>query len=186
MAATVFGVILGAFLKPLLDQWYERKKKTVKIMLDKPISLVTPHQDLKFQWQAHSFGELINSPIEIRNASGVTLRKFTIKFEAPAKPTEKNFGYFGITESDGCRIKDFQAENENWDLVIEHFERNGFIKANLLSDYARSISVHTMDDIELSVNIGGLNSKTEMFLRMLCISAVSTFAIAATLTLIGN
>jgi hypothetical protein len=80
--STLTGVIIGALLRPLLDNYFELRKKTLRVDLSAGKSeSILPDDAMKIIWGSRTFSRLVQRPFTIENRSGRTLRDFELRID---------------------------------------------------------------------------------------------------------
>lgn len=80
--STLTGAIIGALLRPLLDNYFELRRKTLRVDLSAGRSeSILPDKHMKVVWGTRTFTRLVRLPFTIENPSGRTLKDFLLKIE---------------------------------------------------------------------------------------------------------
>ena len=151
VGAGVFGVVLGAILKPMVEDWFNERRKTIRISYDELNVIKTPHQSVSMEWNGHKFFSLKNMSFDIKNITGRTQRDFTIDFHVIAKPTANDFSYIAMEKSDGVRFEFAVQEGTDFQLKMEHLPVGASLTGAMISSYADNFTASTKDDFELKM-----------------------------------
>ena len=179
---TLIGVIIGAVLKPFIEQYFENRRRTIRVEVGKNYTFESPHEELTFHWRDHKFLKLINTSFQVINSTGKTIRNVRVIIEVPSKSTGENFAYLAIpNDQTGSKIA--MSDPFVWPITIsmDYIESGCVLRGYVLSDYCQRFTIYTPDDYEMVVRTVGENVRTssarkliEVFGAALGVSAIVT------------
>jgi hypothetical protein len=182
MAVSAAVAVLVVFLKPIADDWSDRRKKRIRFRLDRPNVIKTPIPNIKLKFGDYEFDELYGYDAEIINGTNRTIRKLSFDFTAsPGKPAD---GFcFATSGTQALNVTEEGSGKSKWLLEFDELPRGRRIPLHINSTVPQEITLKTQEDYEIYTVTAGLNSNIRRigaFKRML--EAGSIAAVLAALS----
>jgi hypothetical protein len=152
----VIGIIIGLFLRPLVEGAFERKRKTLHFETSEaPTSIGKfPMQGMRMSWHGHEFEEWNVKTFNFYNRTGRTLRGVELKFFKTDNETqnEEKYKLFDCVFFDHPSAPmDYLESENNWcGVIIEHLPPKCFIRIDVVDTFSGPVSVISPSDIELA------------------------------------
>jgi hypothetical protein len=132
---SLVGAILAAYLKPMFDDWFAQKRRTIEIKWKDIYETKTPHESVKMEWNDHRFQSLHTANFVITNRSGRTQRDFAILAKVASKPTISDFAYLALQENDRVHMQVSNIEGTEFNLNVAMFPPGEQVEGNIISSF---------------------------------------------------
>jgi hypothetical protein len=161
--ASVFGVVLGVLLRPVVEDWFAQKRKSIHVVLDDPGEIKTPHETVKLEWRNHKIDRILTLQFKILNRTGRTIRNLDIFVNLPNKKKVNDFAYVAFESSKTSDFESDFSEGESTKISIRRLDRGSQIVGSVISSYSSDISVFTEQDYEIFL----VRSRASLFKKIL-------------------
>ena len=148
IAAGLFGIVLGSVLRPVVEDWFARQRKTLHVVLQPSSEFKAPHKSVQFSWEGNSLSRLIQTGFSIENRTRHTLRNFRVEVSSPEPKNADDVCSTYVAADGSARFE----VNESGNLIIlnvDFLEPSAKLKGALLSNYTDQVHFASLDDIEL-------------------------------------
>ncbi len=141
--------VLVVFLKPIVENWFETKKRRVTFRVDYPIHKKTPFTpEIKMKWGDHEFDEIFGYECSLNNETGRTLRD--VSFILSAFPGAPQNGFCYLTSGTNRIAPNDDGEgHRTWHLNFEELARGQQTALYLLSNEDQTLTLKTSADLEV-------------------------------------
>lgn len=174
--STLAGVIIGALLRPLLDNYFELRKKTLRVDLSAGRSeSILPDKHMQIVWGTRTFTRLVRRPFTIENRSGRTLRDFLLRIELldqAGLPAGEDL-LFEVVMSEAHSTSFENVTNANAmrpanGFKFAYFEPKGKVHGYAVANCEGELKVTSPDDLEIAtVRVSKNNLGSEHVQRIL-------------------
>ncbi|WP_126175029.1 hypothetical protein [Tsuneonella rigui] len=145
------GLLLGLVLRPIAEEWYSRRKKTLHIRVSEPSVFRAPHEKVLLKWEDETLSKIYQTGFTISNLTGRTLRGVSLEIQAPKPVGDKDFYSVYLSEGGGCRWDELDADAEGSLFEFEYIQPKASIQGSMISTYTDQIEFVSHDDFEVRV-----------------------------------
>jgi hypothetical protein len=151
VAAGVFGVVLGALLRPIAEDWFARRRKTLHVVIDFVNVVKTPHESVKLEWRDHKIDKLVVFGFKVKNRTGRTLRNFALELSLQSTPSEADFAYITLQGDRSARFEEVRNTGTSAEYKFQYIKPKGSASGSVVASYQSALSAFTMDDYEVKI-----------------------------------
>jgi len=178
------GVIIGALLRPIVDNYFELRKKTLRINLsENKVETLPAHDAMKITWEGRVISRIIRYRFSISNKTGRTLRNFAIRLELVDKMRVQDEEFVlstSILERSGAKFEEVATDGTERRLYkFEYFEPNVNLEGFAVSNAEGELKFTTPDDLEISTKHGQLNPSGAKTVERLLVTLAAFLVMAA-------
>ena len=182
----IAGVVVGTFLRPIVDDWFAQKRKTLHIFVtDIPVTFHPPSAEMQVSWAGVDVDRIIITNFSFRNKTGRTLRNIRVEAKPGSGDAEHNYE---IVIDDLQKAKmDVDEDSDAVVFVFDYIEPGATIKGRMISDQTSDIISAGLSDIEIRRTEGSDDSSImKKALGQVTVAVGAASAMSLAITVLNN
>ncbi|WP_155805989.1 hypothetical protein [Erythrobacter litoralis] len=145
------GLLLGLILRPWVEEWFARRKKTIHVRISEPSVFRAPHEKVLLKWENETLSKIHQTGFTVSNLTGRTLRGVSLEVQAPNPIGKKDFYSVYLSEGSGCRWEEVDYDAAGSLFEFEYLQPKAEVQGSMISTYTDQIEFVSHDDFEVRV-----------------------------------
>ncbi|HEV7660946.1 MAG TPA: hypothetical protein VGO55_13990 [Allosphingosinicella sp.] len=147
-SAGIGGVLLGTFLRPLVEDWFALRRKTLHVVIHESSEFQAPHESVVLSWHGEDLHRLIQTGFRLENRTGRTLRNFRVEIGASSPAKDRQIHAIYLQPDSRARYS-IDEDGEKSIVEFELLEPKARLSGSMLSNYTDKIDFSCLDDVEI-------------------------------------
>lgn len=178
-AVGVAALILGVYLRPIIEEWFSNRQKTLEITAsDNVVEIPIPDGEFTVDWHGAPIDRIVKADFRLANRTGRTLRNFALEI-GPSIPPQPNNRFETYVQMDE-RARFIKSDGHNCRIYkFEFVEPKVVLHGFLLSNYSRRVKFCALGDVELRRrDPAGRRDVTDMWSNVAALAAIASLIVA--------